>query len=162
MTDNKIAKLSKEQLEFLETVETTDTSHNYIGIDNYKVYEDLNEEQFEKMKDTMRKKIEKSILFYQDNSGHLLSNDTKEEQWNTMDEEAINNFASQFLIFDNDTLDLSKFDYEIYSEAYYREHFPAFPDSWYPIMAEASRDKISDKRCPTFSKIDKPTTLSFS
>jgi len=166
MKDNNIPKLSNEELEFFKSIDVevsdTDTSNNFIGIENYKTYENLTEEQFETMKDKMRKRIEGSIKFYEDNSGTFLTNDTKEEQWKPMDEEAISDFASQFLIYENDTIDLSKFDYEIHSEQYYRDKFPGFPDTWFPIMAEASRTKIDDKRTPTFSKINKPTTLSFS
>jgi len=163
MLDNKIAKLSNEELEFLKTigVENTDTSNNFIGMDNYTIHENLTEEQFETMKQKMRKRIEKSIKYYEDNSSNLLICDKKDD-WKPMDDDAINDFASQFLVYENDTLDLSKFDYEIYSEDFYREKFPAFPDAWYPIMAEASREKLGDKRTPTFSKVNTPTTLSFS
>lgn len=160
MIDNN---LSNEEAEFLKSIgEQVDNSMGLIGIDNYKTYNEMSVEEFETMKEKMRKRIEGSIKYYEDNSANLLTCDKKEEQWNEMNEEEIADFASQFLVYENDTLDLSKFDYEIYSEDYYREHFPSFPDTWYPIMAEASRDKVSDKRHPTFSKVNTPTTLSFS
>ena len=157
-------EMTNEELEFLKTigVEQVDDTLTLKGIENYKTYNNLTPEQFETMKEKMKKKIEASIKYYEDNSSNLLTCDKKEGQWNEMSEEDIADFASQFLVYENDALDLSKFDYEIYGEDYYREKFPNFPNSWYPIMAEASRDKVSDKRTPTFSKINNPTTLSFS
>ena len=116
----------------------------------------------EELLNAMRDKIEKSIQYFQDNSGTLLTEDKNDDDWKPMSDDQLKDFAGQFLCYDTDTLDLSKFDYEIHDEDFYRYKFPHFPDQFYSVMAEASATKLSDKRNKSFVKIDKETTLSFS
>tara|TARA_R110002020_G_scaffold46464_2_gene132155 strand:- start:1261 stop:1749 length:489 start_codon:yes stop_codon:yes gene_type:complete len=162
MTEYNNSVITKEEQEFLDSIGVArDDTENipHYDLNNNEI---MNNTEKASLLDNMRNKIIKSINYYQDNSGTLLYEDKNEEQWRPMDDEAIREFAGQFLHFENDELDLSLFDYKINDEDYYRSRFPHFPDDWYRIMAEASAKKIDDKRDKTFTRIDKPTTLSFS
>ena len=159
MTEYNNSVITNEEQEFLDSIGVAREDTENIP------YYDLNKNEIideQSLLDNMRNKIIKSINYYQDNSGTLLYEDKNEEQWRPMDDDAIRDFASQFLHFENEELDLSLFDYSVNDEYYYRTRFPHFPDNWYRIMAEASAKKIDDKRDKTFTRIDKPTALSFS
>ena len=153
MSENILTELSTEEQKFLETIDEYDPSGN--GPQNGGL------SQEEEMLNAMRAKIVKSIEYFQDNSGTLLQEDKKDD-WKPMSEDQLKDFAGQFLCYDSDTLDLSKFDFQIHDEDFYRLKFPNFPDEFYSVMAEASQTKLSDKRNKSFVRIEKETTLSFS
>lgn len=64
---------------------------------------------------------------------------------------------------DDNDIDFEKFDYNEYTEDYYREKFPGFEPWVHKILADCSKKKLEDHRKKekmTFE--EKDTTLSFN
>ena len=66
--------------------------------------------------------------------------------WAPLDEAAVLDMFSELNDFRDgtDRVEWDKLDYEIYGEDYYRERFPNFPEEWYNLLVQASKDKYKD------------------
>ncbi len=81
--------------------------------------------------------------------------------WHPLEEADIIEMFGNFLNYDEPSIDIANFDFRTHTADWYKEKWPNFPDEFYNILEEASRVKIDDKRKPTFTKIEKETTLKF-
>ena len=66
--------------------------------------------------------------------------------WVQMGEQDVMNMFVDLVDFKDgtDKIDWEKIDYEIYGEDYYRMKFPHFPDEWYALLVQASKEKFKD------------------
>lgn len=175
MEDKKTFELqnsySLEEMEFLKSL--NDGSDNVLDYE-YSITDnavepemklaDFNEDEHLKY---MAENINKKLDYLHDLSGsgmmNKIMNDAELNEWVEMDEDAVKDFASQFLVYfdDDKEVDLNKFVFETFDAEYYKMKYPNFPDEWYEIMATASKEKLQDKRMPTFTKRNEETTLNF-
>tara|TARA_R100001463_G_scaffold113999_1_gene169189 strand:- start:4495 stop:5025 length:531 start_codon:yes stop_codon:yes gene_type:complete len=175
MEDKKTFELqnsySLEEMEFLKSL--NDGSDNVLdyeySITDNAVEPEMNlkdmmdDEQLKNIALNLNKKLDYLHDISSNGMLNKVINDKDINEWVEMDEDAIKDFATQFLVYfdDDKEVDLSKFVYETFDAEYYKMKYPNFPDEWYEIMATASKEKFQDKRMPTFTKRNEETTLNF-
>ena len=81
-----------------------------------------------------------------DMSGNEIPNCESISGWNDVDELGLLNMFQDLNSFKDDTgkVEWDKLDYEIYGEDWYREKYPNFPDEWYELLVNASKEKYKD------------------
>lgn len=72
-------------------------------------------------------------------------------EWEDLSEDALNIMFKGVIEYCNDgevdNLDWSRLNFDYYDEDYYRDKFgEGFPDSWYKIMADSTKDSVQDYR----------------
>ena len=100
--------------------------------------------------------------------GNMMKKDyevLKMGDWEDISEKQIQDIVSCFIPKDNDIeLDMTKFDFRVYTKEYYMEKFPHFPPEVYFAREECSKNKIGtikEEEPPNTTKVEGDTILNF-
>ena len=86
-------------------------------------------------------------------------------KWEDISEKELEDIVSCFIPKKNDIkIDMSQFDFRIFTADYYKEKFPNFPSYVYDLLEECSSKKIGtikEEKPPTVVKTEEETVITF-